>query len=69
MIEAFPNARVIGLTATPTRGDDKGLGDTYTAMVQAMTYEEAFERGYLVRPKYYAPFMPDLNNEIGRAHV
>ena len=67
MLDAFPQARVIGLTATPTRGDEKGLGDTYTAMVQTMTYEEAFERGYLVRPKYYAPFTPDLENVRTRA--
>ncbi len=67
MLEAFPNAYVIGLTATPTRGDEKGLGDTYTAMVQAITYREAFERGYLVRPKYYAPFTPELENVKTRA--
>lgn len=67
MMAAFPKARIIGLTATPTRGDEKGLGDTYTALVQTMTYEEAFERGYLVQPKYYAPFTPDLENVKTRA--
>ena len=67
MLEAYPNARVIGLTATPTRSDGKGLGDIYTAMVQVMSYEEAFERGYLVRPQYYAPFMPDLEAARTRA--
>jgi len=67
MLDAYPHARVIGLTATPTRGDEKGLGDTYSAMVSAMTYEEAFERGYLVKPKYYAPFTPDLEGVRTRA--
>jgi DNA repair protein RadD len=67
MLAAYPNAYVICLTATPTRGDEKGLGDTYTAMVQTMTYEEAFERGFLVRPKYYAPYAPDMDAVRTRA--
>lgn len=67
LLEAYPQARVIGLTATPTRGDEKGLGDIYTAMAQTMTYPEAYERGYLVKPKYYAPYVPDLEGVKTRA--
>lgn len=67
MMDAYPNARVIALTATPTRGDGKGLGNIYEGMVQAVTYAQAFERGFLIRPKYYAPFTPDLENVRTRA--
>ena len=51
---------VIGLTATPIRGDGKGLGRHYDYMVLAPSIGELIERGYLVQPKYYAPTIPDL---------
>lgn len=51
---------IIGLTATPIRGDGKGLGHIYDYMVQAPLMSELIEMGYLVEPKYYAPSVPDL---------
>lgn len=50
----------IGLTATPIRGDGKGLGRHYDYMVQAPSISELIEMGYLVPPRYYAPSIPDL---------
>lgn len=51
---------IIGLTATPIRGDGKGLGNIYDYMVMAPSMEELIQMGYLVRPMYYAPSIPDL---------
>jgi len=51
---------IIGLTATPIRGDGKGLGHLYDAMVLAPSMAELIEMGYLVPPRYYAPSIPDL---------
>jgi len=34
IIEAYPNAIIIGLTATPCRGDGRGLGNVFDAMLE-----------------------------------
>lgn len=51
---------IIGLTATPIRGDGKGLGILYDCMIQTPGMQELIELGFLVPPKYYAPSVPDL---------
>lgn len=50
----------IGLTATPIRGDGKGLGRHYDYMVLAPTVRELIDNGRLVPLRYYAPTIPDL---------
>ncbi len=51
---------VIGLTATPARGDGKGLGRIYDDLVQVTNIRDLTEKGYLVPVKYYAPTDIDL---------
>ena len=51
---------IIGLTATPIRGDGKGLGNLYDYMVLTPGMAELIEMGFLVPPRYYAPTIPDL---------
>jgi len=53
-------AIIIGLTATPIRGDGKGLGNIYDFMVETPGMQELIDLGFLVPPKYYAPSIPDL---------
>ncbi|GAB3721103.1 hypothetical protein GCM10027594_01340 [Hymenobacter agri] len=53
VLRAFPAAAVVGLTATPERGDGKGLGDTFTVLVQTITTLQLIELGYLLKPLYY----------------
>jgi len=53
-------AIIIGLTATPIRGDGKGLGVLYNYMVQTPGVQELIDMGFLVPPRYYAPSIPDL---------
>ena len=65
--ESFPAAVVVGLTATPIRADGTGLGNVFEELVQGITYAEALDGGYLVRPRYYAPSTPDLSGVEIRA--
>jgi len=54
-------ARIIGLTATPWRTDKKPMGLQFDSMVAPIGISEAIERGFLLRPKYYAP-QADVDN-------
>lgn len=55
VLDAYPNAKVIGLTATPSRTDGKGLGDTYTALVQGPSIRQLIDAGYLCEYEIFAP--------------
>lgn len=59
ILEAFPNARVLGVTATPERLDGKGLGvewgGIYDALVRGPEVADLVRRGFLSQPIYYAP--------------
>jgi superfamily II DNA or RNA helicase len=60
VLAAYPNARIIGLTATPCRGDGRGLGDIFQAMIELPQVPELVEKGHLVATRVYAPSIPDL---------
>lgn len=60
IIDAFPKAKLAGLTATPSRLDGKPLGDIYDCMVQGLSANELIKRNYLSPYKYYAPTVADL---------
>lgn len=60
IIEHYADAVVIGLTATPARGDGRGLGEIYDQLVMGPSIRHLTEEGYLVPLKYYAPTEPDL---------
>jgi len=63
VITAFPNATIIGFTATPMRLDGKGLGDYFGKIIEGKSVEWLMENGFLCRPKYYAPpTCADLSN-------
>lgn len=53
VIDVFPRAKVLGLTATPWRLDGKPLGDTFDAMVSIAGINELIAEGYLARPATY----------------
>lgn len=61
LIEAYPEARVIGLTATPARGDGRGLGEIYDDLIQAWGIRELTQAGFLVPVRYFVPSKPDLD--------
>jgi DNA repair protein RadD len=60
VLEAYPNAIVLGLTATPCRGDGRGLGGIFDTMIECPQVAELIEQGYLVKSRVYAPVDPDL---------
>ncbi|MGB4948648.1 MAG: DEAD/DEAH box helicase [Candidatus Competibacter denitrificans] len=59
IIEAFPKAKLLGVTATPCRLDGRGLGKDaagyFDALVEGPSVLELIEAGYLARPVVYAP--------------
>ncbi|CAK0757475.1 DNA repair protein RadD [uncultured Gammaproteobacteria bacterium] len=61
ILAAWPSAYVIGLTATPTRLDGRGLGDVFDAMVQGPTVEELIRDGYLSRYRAFCPGTVDMS--------
>lgn len=58
---AFPDAYIIGLTATPARLDGSGLGKYYSVMVQGPTMQELIDQGYLSNYKIFAPSNVDVS--------
>lgn len=58
-VEAFPNARLLGVTATPIRTDGKGLGrhsgGFFDDLICGPSMRELIDGGYLLPPTVYAP--------------
>jgi DNA repair protein RadD len=61
IINHYDNAVVIGLTATPARGDGRGMGEIYDDLVLTRTIGDLTDEGHLVPARYFAPTTPDLN--------
>jgi DNA repair protein RadD len=62
IIAGYPDALVIGLSATPWRLDGKPLGDTYEALVQTVQYSDLIANGSIVAPVLYSTRVsPDLS--------
>jgi superfamily II DNA or RNA helicase len=61
LINAYPDAAVLGLTATPCRGDGRGLGGTFETMIECASIPTLIADGYLVPTRLYAPTQPDLD--------
>ena len=59
IIDANPNAKLLGVTATPVRGDGMGLGVSaggyFDDMILGTDISELIELGYLVKPKVFGP--------------
>ena len=60
IIDAYPEAVILGMTATPCRGDGRGLGNVFDCMVECPPVQELIDLGFLVPTKVYAPVVPDL---------
>ena len=60
IIAAYPQAVLIGTTATPARGDGRGLGDVYDGMVMARPTSKLIEEGWIVPCRVFAPYRPNL---------
>jgi superfamily II DNA or RNA helicase len=60
IIKAYPDAIVLGLTATPCRGDGRGLGGIFETIIECPQVAELIAQGFLVKARVYAPVNPDL---------
>jgi DNA repair protein RadD len=52
---AFPDARIVGITATPIRTNGDGLGGVFDEMILGPSSEWLTENGFLSPARYYAP--------------
>jgi superfamily II DNA or RNA helicase len=55
IIAAYPNAILLGTTATPCRGDGRGLGGIFDILIETPQVAELIEQKYLVGTRVYAP--------------
>lgn len=55
VMAAFPNARVMGVTASPVRGDRQGLGDSFDEMVVGPQVIDLVMQGLLSPAEVYTP--------------
>lgn len=63
VLEHFPNANILGVTATPDRGDMKNLGEYFDSKAYEYTMQEAIRQGYLSPVKaQLIPLELDINN-------
>jgi DNA repair protein RadD len=60
IIDAYPDAVLLGLTATPCRGDGRGLGGIFETLIECPQVATLIEQKYLVKTRVYAPVDPDL---------
>jgi DNA repair protein RadD len=60
ILETYPDAMVLGCTATPCRGDGRGLGSAFTTLIEAPQVAELIAGKFLVGAKVYAPVDPNL---------
>ena len=58
IIAAYPDAIVLGLTATPCRGDGRGLGSIFETLIECPQVPDLIEQGWLVPTRVYAPVSP-----------
>lgn len=61
VLDAYPTSRVIGLTATPARTDNKGLDDLFDTIVEGPTIRQLIDAGYLADYELIAPPIAGLD--------
>jgi hypothetical protein len=62
----YPNAILLGLTATPFRLDGKGLGFIFDKIVAPVTVRELIRRGVILEPRVFGP---DIAAELKGVHT
>lgn len=67
IINAYPNAKLLGVTATPQRLDGSGLGDIFQTMVLGPQVKDLQAMGFLSRVKYFGPQTVDPSQLAKRA--
>jgi superfamily II DNA or RNA helicase len=60
LIALYPGASLLGMTATPCRGDGRGLGNIFATVIECPQVADLIVGGFLVKSRVYAPVDPDL---------
>jgi DNA repair protein RadD len=60
LISLYPDASLLGMTATPCRGDGRGLGNIFDAMIECPQIADLLVGGFLVKSRVYAPVGRDV---------
>lgn len=72
-VEMFPNARGLGVTATPLRADGNGLGfdndGEFHDMVIGPSMRELINEGFLTDYRIFAPESRDLIDKLSQARI
>ncbi len=58
--EAFPDAKRVGVTATPVRLDGSGLGDVNDILIEGVSAKWLINNNFLAPYDYYAPSLVDM---------
>lgn len=61
ILEAYPQAKVLGFTATPCRLDGRGLGANFDVLIRGPSEEELIQLGYLARVRIFSPKLVDTS--------
>ena len=76
IMDAYPNAKILGVTATPCRTDGMGLGDVFQSMIVGPSTADLTNDGYLSSARYFCtPCQADLshikrrNNDYAREEL
>lgn len=62
---AFPDAFIVGATASPIRTDDKPLGDLYQDIVEEISVRWLIDNKFLAPYEYYSVTVADVLSENG----
>lgn len=62
VIEAWSDAFVVGLSATPCRHDGRGLDDWFHDLILGPSVAWLIEQGWLSKYRLFAPSVPDLKS-------
>lgn len=61
IVDAYPDAYIVGLTGSPVRLDNKPLNKVYDRLIIGPQTSELIDGGYLATYRYYAPAVADLS--------
>jgi len=61
LLDHWPDARRVGMTATPARRDGRALGVFYDDLIEAATPAALVASGHLVPARYFSVSEPDLS--------
>jgi superfamily II DNA or RNA helicase len=61
LLDAYPDAIIIGMTATPCRSDGRGLGNVFDVLIECPSVAELITAEFLVQSRIFAPTEPDLS--------